>query len=538
MKIFENLCVVIAFCGAGALGAGPPNLKELVLLHTNDMHSRILGVDVQDNMCTLQSRDKESCFGGFDRIFTVVNQERKKNESTIVVDAGDQFQGTLFHQLYRGRVSAMFMNQIRYDAMAVGNHEFDNGPQVLAEFIKEMKFPLLSANINVSADKDLAGKVRPYTIVQKGKLRVGIIGYTTEDTAYLSSPGPDVRIGPIIDNVKKAVLELKKARVDVIIALSHSGLKRDQEIASQVDGIAAIVCGHSNSLLSNKVKNSDGPSPLVIMSPSKKPVLLVSAYAYGKYLGYLKFRFDSRGVPVSWEADPILLDTTIERNPAIAKEAENLYKPISHYEKQLVGSVPVDINSQECRFEECIFGNLITDAMSRLGKPLGASIAIMNAGGIRASLPKGPVNQAQVKDVLPFEKKVVFVKLKGDSIRKILEHGVSFAENKANDNTGRFLQVSGLKYSFNPSHPRGKRVKDIQVQNPDTELFEPIKPEQIYGVAANSYLVQGGDKYSFFAESVERWSMELSLKDVLSAFFKSPISQLPKREGRIVKLDE
>lgn len=528
--------IVAAWVFAISAQAVVPPLKELVILHTADMHARVLGVKTNDVMCTPSELNDKGCFGGFARIYTRAHIERQKHKSTLLVDAGDQFQGTMFHQLYQGKVSARFMNRIGYDAMAAGNHEFDNGPKILAEFIAELKFPMLSANIDVSQSPELKNKIKPYIILRKNNLRIGIVGYTTEDTAYLANPGPRVKFLSIIPSVRAAVSALKNAKVDVIIALSHAGLARDIEVARSVDGIAAILCGHTNSLLSNVVPASDGPSPLVIKSPNQNPVLLGAPFAFGKYLGRLAFSFDSDGVPRIWDSEPILLDQRVERNKEINEEALKLYQPIIESEKEIVGNAAVDIDGQECRFEECVFGNLITDSMLAFSRKFGVSIAFMNGGGIRASIPKGPINRSQVKEVLPFEKKMVFVKLKGATIMQILEHGVSYAEDKKNDNTGRFLQVSGLKFSYYPDKARGRRIARVEVFDSGLGRYMPLDPLKIYSVATNSYLAQGGDNYTFFAQSSERWSIELELKDLLDTYFKSPFSQLPMRDGRILKL--
>jgi 5'-nucleotidase / UDP-sugar diphosphatase len=520
------------FILASSIGGNAVKKHELIILHTNDIHARILGVRDDDSMCGLKDRDSHNCFGGFDRIFTRVRAEKEAN--VLLLDAGDQFQGTMFHFFYKGIASANLMNLIGYTAMAVGNHEFDDGPKALAAFIRQARFPLLSANIDVSKSNELKNLIKPYVVVRKNGLRIGILGYTTKDSIYLSSPGPHVAFLPIIDSVKKAVAALKDARVDVIVAVSHAGLNIDIEVAKSISGIAAIVCGHTNSLLSNQQKKADGKSPLVIYSPDQSPVLLVSAYAYGKFLGRLKFSFDAQGKPISWESEPILLNSQVKRNPRIKKQIDKLYQPISDFEKQIVGSIPVNIDGKTCRFQECALGNLIADSMLNYARKFGVSIAFMNGGGIRASLKKGIVSQAELENVLPFAKTLVLLKLKGAVIRKILEHGVAHVDQEKNGNTGRFLQVSGLKYSFDPRKPTGSRIKDIWLVRKNT--LEPLVEDNFYGVVTNSYLVDGGDDFTFFAESKELWRIELTLKDLLAQFFQTSLSQLPKTDGRIVNL--
>jgi 5'-nucleotidase / UDP-sugar diphosphatase len=509
--------------------------KELVLLHTNDMHARVMGVRHDDSMCSLEDRDSVACFGGFDRIASQVNYERSMHQNILLVDAGDQFQGTMFHLMYHGQVSAQMMNLIGYEAMAVGNHEFDNGTKTLASFIKTIKFPILSANIDASKSPELKNRIKPYVIVRKNGLRIGILGYTTEDTAYLSSPGADIKFLPIIDSVKKAVLALKKAHADVIIAVSHSGLNQDIEVAKNVSGLAAIISGHTNSLLSNRQQKADGPSPLVVMSQDHAPVLLVSAYAYGKYLGKLRFSFDDKGRPTAWDGEPILLDHAIKPDDVIRGEIDKYYQPIKALQNQTVGFTPVDIDGQSCRFQECTFGNLLADSMLEHAKPFGVDIALMNGGGIRASAGKGPITYAGLQDVLPFDKTLVLYRLKGLVIKDALEHGVAYVEDQKNGNTGRFLQVAGLRYSFDPKKPRGKRIADVFVKN-GLHQWVRLDLKKTYGVVTNSYMAGGGDNYTQFFGHKERWSIALELKDLLSQFFQSSLSQLPKRDGRIINL--
>jgi 5'-nucleotidase len=527
---------IFCFC-VGSLNA-LCELKEITILHTNDMHARLLGTKEKDGdqgMCAPQDRNLPECFGGFDRIYSEVQAQRAKNKTTLVLDAGDQFQGTLYHDFYKGLASARFMNAIGYDAMALGNHEFDNGAQILSKFINSLSFPVLATNIDSSKNKYLKNKIKKHIIISKNNIKIGIIGLITEDTAFLSKPESDIRFNPIEQHLRRSVLALKKANVDLIIALSHAGLARDIKLAQSIEGIAAIICGHSNSLLSNKVTHSDGPSPLVVLSPKKNPVLLVSAYAYGKYLGYVRFSVDDQGIPRRWEAEPILLDQSIARDPAISEQMLKLYEPIATLEKEHIGFANVPITNDSCRFEECAVGNLISDAMLNFTRTMGIDIALMNAGGIRASLPKGPINKMHIHEALPFEKKLVVFKLKGLVIKNILEHGLCYVEDKKNDNTGRFLQVAGLKYAFNAKKPKGQRLQWVKVYNKNTHNYEYMDIHKIYGVVTNSYISEGGDGYNFFRSNIERFSIDHELKDILSTYFKSPFSQLPKLEGRIIK---
>lgn len=509
--------------------------RELVLLHTNDMHARLMGVRSDDSMCTKEDRDTPQCFGGYDKIAHQVAIERTQHAHTLLLDAGDQFQGTSFHLMYQGQASAALMSKIGYQAMAVGNHEFDHGPMVLYKFAQSINFPLLSANIDASQHAELNGAIKPYVIVKQGHLRIGILGYTTEDTAYLSSPGQNIRFLPIIESVKKAVAALKREGVDVIVAVSHSGLNQDMEVAKEVPGIAAIVSGHTNSLLSNKSAKADGPSPLVVRSRDNAPVLLVSAYAYGKYLGKLRFSFNEKGQPTTWVGEPILLDSSVKHDAAIRAEIDRLYEPILALKNKPVATSPVDIDGQSCRFRECSFGNLVADSMLDHTRSLGVEIALMNGGGIRASASKGAITYAHLQDVMPFDKTLVLYRLRGSLIKNLLEHGVAYVEDQKNGNTGRFLQVSGIKYSFDPKKPRGQRVRDVLVAK-GKHQWQKLDDSRIYGVVTNSYMAAGGDNYTHFSRLKEYWHISIELKDLMVNYLQNAQSQLPKREGRIVNL--
>ncbi len=515
-----------------------PNIleKELTILHTNDMHSKLFGINQHESMCSMAQKDTDKCLGGFDRIAYKVDEIKAANKNVLVLDAGDQFQGSMFHLLYNGLVSAKLMNLVGYDAMAVGNHEFDNGPLILSEFINELKFPILSCNIDASQSPELKDKIKPYTITNINNIKVGIIGFTTPDTSFLSSPGDKVKFLPLIPSIKQAIQKLQAAKVDVIIGLSHSGLIKDIEIAKQVSGMAVIISAHTNSLLSNLQPNKDGPCPMVIMAPNKKPVLLVSAYAYGKFLGYLKFSFNAKGEPTKWQGEPILLDNTVPKKESVTKVMLDSYKPILDFEKQIVGNIPLTIDGNDCRFRECAFGNFLADSMLSFGKKMGARIALVNGGGIRSSVAPGRVSNAELMDVLPFDKKLVFLKLSGQHIWQALEHGTNYVHDKKNDNTGRFLQVSGIKYVLNPTNPIGQRVISVSIQNED-KSFSALEKTRIYPLVTNTYIANGGDDYLMFKNSLEKWTLDITMKALVEAFLKTPHSQLPYIDGRVLKIE-
>jgi 5'-nucleotidase/UDP-sugar diphosphatase len=507
----------------------------LIVLHTNDVHARVLQFDASGSTCGEEDAAEGNCFGGVARRATKINEIRDEGGNVILVDAGDQFQGTLFYNQYKGEEAQRFMNALGYEAMTIGNHEFDDGPGVLASFIRGADFPVVSANVDVSSDPELAGLVEPYTVLNVGGEQIGIVGYTTEDTAILSSPGPNVVFKNIEASVASAVAELEGMGINKIVALSHAGFGRDKDVAAAVDGLDVIVAGHTHTYLSNTAEGAEGPYPVVVNSPSGAPVLIVSDFTWGKYLGRLDVTFDESGVPVAWEGNPITLDASVPEDPDVLAQAQALNEPLEELRNQIIGAAAVDLNGERasCRFEECSMGNLIADAILWKTAPEGTQIVFQNGGGIRASIGTGEVSLGDVLEVLPFGNMIATFELTGADVWAALENGVSRAENPENEGTGRFAQVAGLRYTWNPDLPAGSRVVSVEVQNPDG-TYTPLDPNAVYKAAANDFMRGGGDDYSVFAENaINPYDYGPILADAVAEYISAQSPVATAVEGRI-----
>lgn len=201
--------------GAGAAAAD----YSLTILHTNDFHARFEPISKYDSGCSSEDNAEGKCFGGSARLVTAVTEARARSNNSILVDGGDQFQGTLFYTYYKGKLAAEMMNKLGYDGMTVGNHEFDDGPEVLRGFMDAVNFPVVMSNADVSGEELLAGKLQKSAVIERGGEKIGLIGLTPQDTDELASPGEKITFSDPVAAVQGEVDKLTAQGVNKIIVL-------------------------------------------------------------------------------------------------------------------------------------------------------------------------------------------------------------------------------------------------------------------------------------------------------------------------------
>ena len=514
---------ILTSSAALALTAGVAHADyTLHILHINDMHSRIESISKYDGTCGSDNEAEGKCFGGVGRLKTAIDMKRAElaGENVVLLDAGDQFQGSLIYTTYKGQAAAEFMNAMDFDAMAVGNHEFDDGPEALSAFVDAVDFPMVASNLDVSQDPDLNGKLNNHLVLEIGGEKIGIISALATDTVDTSSPGKDVIFQDEAEALAAAVADLEAEGVTKVIALNHVGIVKDMEIANTVDGVDVIVGGHSNTLLSNTSDRAYGPYPLMV---GDTPV--VQAYAYSKYLGHLTVTFDDDGNVVSATGEPFLLDANVAIDADIASRVEELAAPVEELKNTVVASTPAPIDGEResCRLVECAMGNLIADAMLDRVADQGIQIAIQNGGGIRASIDDGEVTMGEIFAVLPFQNTLSTFFVSGQTIIDALENGVSQTEEVK----GRFPQVAGLEFTWDPSvAPLEGRVVEVLVGG------APIEPTAEYGVVSNNYVRGGGDGYGMFTDARNAYDYGPDLAEVLADYIAAG-NNAPKLTGRI-----
>lgn len=520
-----------------ALTAGMAQAEyTLHVLHINDFHSRVEAVNAFDSTCSAEDAAENKCFGGIARVKTKIDELRgaiqAEGGNVIVLDAGDQFQGSLFYTTYKGDLVAELVASFKPDAMALGNHEFDDGPEGLVGFLDKVGVPVISGNIDVSQSNVLAGKVQNHVVLEVGGEKIGIISALATDTPETASPGPTVIFQDDIDSLKADVAALEAEGVTKIIALTHVGYARDKEIAAAVPGIDAVVGGHSHTLLSASNPKRSGPYPTWVTRGEGDLVPVVQAYAYSKYVGHLELTFDDAGKLVYAGGDTILLDASVTPDPALEARVKELAGPIEELKNKVVAEAAAEIDGarESCRAVECAMGNLVADAMLDRVKDQGITIAIANGGGLRASIDAGPVTMGEVLTVLPFQNTLSTFQVDGATVIAALENGVSQVEEGA----GRFAQVAGLKYTFDPAAPAGARVSEVMVQGADGN-WGPIDPAAVYGLVSNNYVRGGGDGFRMFVSAANAYDFGPDLADVTAEYLARNAPYTPYLDGRITR---
>lgn len=483
------------------------------ILHVNDFH----GIAEP-----YKSYASDEMLGGIAWLAATVDELRKERP-TLLLAAGDMIQGNNWANLFQGESVIELMNTMKFDAMVVGNHEFDFGQEVLKRRAGEAKFPVLAANV-----EGMEG-LKPYVIKVINGIRVAVIGVVTEETPQTTHPR---NVAGLIfrspeETVSHYVRELR-SRVDLVIVLSHLGHHMDRMLAEKVSGIDVIVGGHSHTKVAQ---------PVVI----GKTVVL-QAWEHAKALGVLDLTFDD-GRIVKREG------RLEEIRPLPGKESREIAAIVQKYQDRVdpvlnekIGEAEQDLDGQETRKRETNLGNFLADIVRSTAK---AEVAIIGGGSIRASIRKGAVTIRDVYTVSPFNNYIVAVRLTGQQIKDALEHGVSGIAEDA----GRFPQVSGIRFTYSRSAPVGQKVREVSVNNSSLVMHRE------YSVATDDFLAAGGDGYKAFSEAV-RSSKDFAsvggammgeklvynnsgkwLRDVVCDFIRKKKAIASVVEGRIIEVD-
>ncbi len=472
---------------------------ELVILHTNDFHGHPLKFE--------NSPAKD--VGGLPAIATFVKETRSQYKNVLLLDAGDINTGRPESNFFKTEPDIIGYNYIRYDAMVLGNHEFDHSIPDLKNQMKLAKFPFISANVYDSNGKLLT---KPYIIKNYNGIKVGIFGLTTTETTIVGNPEytKGLKFEDEVETAKKMVNELK-GKVNIIIAVVHMGLYDDEnqgskKIAKNVEGIDLIIDGHTHS-------NIDKPFYI-------NNIPIVQAWNWGLIVGKGIFKINEKKevIDFTWEAVPINLKKSVKKADGTVelqfigkeyKEDQELLTQLKPYGdkvdavlSQVIGKSEGTFSNANVRKAETELGDLVSDAMLWLTKNLKVDFAIQNGGGIRTDLPEGDIKKKSIYSILPFDNSIVVLNLKGSDVIELFNFIGTIENGK-----GAFPQVSdGVSFTINYET---KTCENVLING------NPIDPNKEYVIATNSFMASGGDGYAAFKKAVKSYDTSAFQRDAL-----------------------
>ena len=508
--------------------------KDLVLVHTNDVHGRI----VEE-----KGRDKNTSVVGDAKLATVIENERaKKDQTTVVVDAGDAFQGLPISNSTKGEARAEILNKMNYDAMAVGNHEFDFGLDEAKKYKQILKFPLLSSNTYVNG----ARLFEASTIIDKDKSVKGdevvVIGVTTPETATKTHPKnvQGVTFKDPIPEVLSVVKEIQakaKATGDdykTYVVLAHLGV--DTTTPNEWRGSTlADELSKSPLLKGKRVVVIDGHSHTVESKTYGDNVTYNQTGSYLNNIGKVTLK------PNSLLGTPSLIKASETTNVTPNAEVKKLVDQIkAKYDAEnavvVVKNSPVELSGtrENVRVRETNLGNVVADSLYEYGQTgfkNKADIAVTNGGGLRETIAKDkPITRGSVIAVLPFGNTISQISVTGKDVLAMFEKslGSILQVDKAGktvldengqpllEPSGGFLHVSGAKVYYDTNLPSGKRVLRVEVKNHDTGAYDKLDLNKTYYLTTNDFLAAGGDGYTMLGGAREEGpSMDEAFKNYL-----------------------
>ena len=508
--IMASLLVVVFFaaCATGArpVVREPGRVYELILLHTNDHHGRVLSANG---------------VGGLAERATFVRSVRAANPNVLLVDAGDINTGTALSNMFAAELDIRAYNLMGYDAMTFGNHEFNRGQAQLDRQIALADFPFVSSNISTGRGRFLGG--HQYLVKNYEGFRIGIIGLTTLRTLVIShtDTGRYFTFIPELEAARNAVDLLRnRERVDIVIALTHMGDVREyddhvttRDLALSVPGIDIIVDGHTHTRFDEPARVGN--------------TWLVSAQDWGRYVGQGRLtivdgelvRFNWELVPITTQAFPPDPQVSAMLAPYIARAEASLREVVGEASDTFI------FTPRLTRFGETAIGNMICDAnVWYVRNVLNQEIdfAFHNGGNIRTELPRGQLTREHILNVLPFENILHVVSLRGSEIIELFNFIATIPQGN-----GGFPQFSS-EVRFTLDVPN-RTVRNLTIGG------APVDPNRIYRFVTNDFILEGGDGYAVLTRAHNRLDTSLLLSYVVIEYIASLQGVItPSTDGRMV----
>ncbi|PNK92195.1 Trifunctional nucleotide phosphoesterase protein YfkN precursor [Serratia odorifera] len=475
IKAFSVLIMGLFLASGSVLSA------DITIYHTNDLHANVLPFKAP-----YVSKDKK--VGGFANIASIVKQAKAKDDGVFLFDAGDFFTGPYISTLTQGEAIIDIMNQMSFDAVSIGNHEFDHGVPNMIEQLSKATFPVLLGNLFYeNSDKPVWDK--PWVILEKAGIKVGVIGLHGK-FAFYDTVNKNMRAGvEMRDEVEYLNKYLGQIRdkVDVTVLLIHEGvparqssfgsadvtrlLSKDIELAKQVQGLDVLITGHAHV---------GTPEPIKVNN-----TLIVSTDAYGIDLGKLVLNIDDKTKKIAGYQGKLIniYDGDVEPDPATAAKVALWTDKLKQITQQKIGSASAELTRSYG--ESSAAGNMVGDAF--LAAEPRAQLAFVNSGGLRSELAQGEIKLGDIITMFPFPDDLSYMEINGKQLRWLMNHAANL--------TNGILQVSkGIEMEYDSRKPLNQRIVSLTVQG------QPLKDDAWYPIVVNSFLATGGDGFSAFTE--------------------------------------
>ena len=586
MRLFKTISLLFS----AALTLGIAQANQLTILHINDHHSHLradgrMSLNIGGNNTRVRS-------GGFPAIVSTFDKLSEGKSNVLRLHAGDAITGDLYYTLFKGEADAALMNEVCFDAFALGNHEFDNGDAGLANFLDflnngDCQTPILAANISPEVGVSPLTKnsatdyIQPFTVINKGGMKIGIIGIDiATKTKNSSSPDESTLFLDETETAQKYIDELAADGVNHIILLTHYQYQNDLKLAENLRGVDIIVGGDSHTLLGDFKDlglNSKGPYPTMAKNADGEPVCVVQAWQYSQIVGELNVDFSNDGVVETCDGLPhMMLGDSFKRKNADGDRVEiegterqavldainadpklHLVKGDTGAEALLAGfsskvdelkaakignisedlcleRIPGQGKSKLCDVSQTsAYGSDISNLVSHAFRDMArtSDIAIQNAGGVREDVPAGDFTIGDAYKLLPFSNTLVELKMSGEEIKSVLEDALDYALNPEGS-TGAYPYAAGVRWHVDVSKDKGFRFTGLEFKGPKDGTWTELDMDRIYTVVTNNYISSGRDGYLTFGTI----SKEGRVTDTYLDYAQSFVDYV-RKVGTVNKLD-
>ncbi len=491
---------------------------DLTILHSNDIHGRIDAIDYYKDQKTL---------GGWARRIGLIKEIKKNTPNTLVLDAGDIYQGSIYYQLFDGMPEMSFLTEAGYDAVCVGNHELDKGLACFENLLKMTDVPFLSANIEFNNNFFLNGKVKSYIIKDFEGYRVAVIGMTTPELKSLTVASDDIN-QPDYDKTLQFLVDYLRKEADLVVLLSHSGVDKDIETVKKIKGIDVIVGGHSHTFMEKAYQiNQNG-----------RKTIVVQAGEFGIKLGRLDVDFDKNGIN-HYNYKLLPLDETVPKDKKVLKKTAELNQDVDKIKTEKLGITTVPLDCQRALMGKNLTnaGELVCTAIKKNIPDVDA--VLINSGTIRGNkiISKGKLTKMDILEMLPFANKLVIADIKGKDLKSILETSARYAPKSSE----AFLQTKGISYTIAlKGEPQilsedlekvtkeGNRIKNVKING--RELDEDAS----YKILTTDFIFSGGDGYSQFKRTPDFSKTDFSVTNLVIDYIKQEKKIHPKVEDKVI----